>query len=459
MLRRLAISLCLTALFGCSGSDEPDAGTNPDATTTPRDGGVDTPDSGVAVDAGIGMDAATTPDAGPNDDNESFDEALDAMKNADRGVTGKIGWGGDRDYFSFAGTAGEFILVTTDSQPRFDGNQVDTVIRLYDSGQAQLAQNDDAVPRVDVNSELIYRIPADGTYYVEVLEFSDWNGDEPEGRDDFIYALRVQTLEDTNPRVTVATETGNDAASATALGIDETFGLLCGDYADASDVDVFTVGHDRADGSLAFDMMPPGTDGHGSTTPVGTVWITDATGMDVIARRDFGTEDVDFSPSIPAGDYLLWLQHPGGTAGANDFYAVKTFVQTENDPEVEPNNDLATAEVRPLAARTDGSRASFVLSHLPDGDVDYFAVVPADGEMLTVVCGSAVNGSGVQGLRVRLLDAQGQVVAEATEPADDLARIEDQTVTSTAYVALDKTGQDPAVSGDFVRCGIIAATE
>ena len=51
------------------------------------------------------------------------------------------------------------------------------------------------------------------------------------------------------------------------------------------------------------------------------------------------------------------------------------------------------------------------------------------------------------------------MIAEATEQADDLARINDQTVTSTTFIALDKSGQDPQVSGNWVRCGIFADDE
>ena len=64
---------------------------------------------------------------------------------------------------------------------RDDPEMIDTVITLYDGSMNQIAENDDAIPRFNTDSELVIHVPAAGTYYVEVQEFSDWAGEDPEG--------------------------------------------------------------------------------------------------------------------------------------------------------------------------------------------------------------------------------------------------------------------------------------
>lgn len=458
LARILLVSLAGLAC-ACSGTDEPadggaDAGVV-DVGTSPEDSGA--VDTGPTDTGSVTQDAGA-PDAGFDDNNDDLDEAFDARKNTDAGVRAVLAIPGDRDYYFFDGTEGEFVLVYTDSRALADGTRVDTVIRLYDEAKNQVAENDDAVPRIDVDSEIIYRLPATGRYFVEVLEWSDWAGETPEGGVGYTYSLLVRTVNANNPGITLETEAGNDAASAITAALNQGAGLICGGFSDASDVDVYRFTQAGA-ARLAFQIMPAGTDGHGATTPVGNVWLTDPSGANVIARLDVSGDTTSFSPAVPPGEYLLWLQHPGGAAGSNDFYAFKTLSLVENDPEVEPNDRRAIADARTLEPReTQMDRAAFVLARLPDGDVDYFSVVPAANETITVACGSRTAGSGVQGLTVQLQDAQGAEIASATEPADALALITDATVTSSVvFIKLSKTGQDADLSADFVRCGIVAS--
>ncbi len=456
--RMMVLSLAGFA-FACSGDDtDTDAGAADAAVdagvadTGPADTGP--ADTGPA-DTGVVIPDAGMPDTGPGgDSNDGFDEAFDARKNTNNGFRAAIAEPGDRDYYFFEGTEGEYVRVFTNTAAAPNGDRVDTVIRIYDNAEVQVAENDDAVPRVSVDSEIIYRLPADGRYFVEVIEWSDWAEEALKGQPNFAYQLQVRTVNANNPGTTIETEAGNDAASAIPAVLNQNVGLICGTFADNADVDVYAFTQ-PAEGYLYFEMMPAGTDGHGATSPIGNVWLTDASGMDIMARLDMSGDTTNFSPAVPAGDYLLWLQHPGMAAGSNDFYSFKPLIIGGNDPEMEPNDSRATAEPRMLTARPDQmDRANFLLANLPDGDVDYFAVEPVGNETLTVVCGSATAGSGVQGLTIEIQDGTGATLAMATEPADDLARITDQTVTSSVvYVKISKTGQDPVVSGDFVRCG------
>ena len=450
-LAPLLITLGLT-VTACSGGDSPDAttaDTGVDSGVAPRDSGTNDPvDSGV-VDSGVAGDG-----------NDSFDQAQDVGLDVNAGYPAAIDRPSDRDYYYFEGTAGTFVRVYTNSYLTNDGDRVDSVLRLYDAARSQVAENDDSVPRANVNSEIIYRIPADGRYYIEVLEWSDWAGDPPEGRPDFSYIVYARTVKDMDVGSTIEAERGNDAASAIGAELASRTGLVCGTFDAVDDVDVFhfTLGGEAADRYLHIESMPSGPMGYGSTTPIGQVWLTDATGADVIARADLSGEATAFMPSTELGDYLLFVQHAGGGAGANDFYAFKPFLYAENTPETEPNDTFEAAEPRALTFReAQMNRADFILAHVPDGDVDYFKVSPAANETLTVVCGSRTLGSGVQGLSVTLLDDLGATLATATETETEALRLEDQVVTSTSVVVrLSKTGQAADVSGDYVRCGLFA---
>lgn len=456
-IARLVLVPLASLGFACSGGEDPadgglDAGVNDTGAIAGDSGSTDT---GPADTGTPPMDAGM-PDSGFDDNNDSIEEAFDARKNTDNGFRGALANPGDRDFYYFEGAEGEFVRVYTISTASADGSRVDTVLRIRDADENQLAENDDAVPRISVDSELIYRLPAAGRYYVEVLEWSDWAGETPTGAPNFTYTLQVRTVNDRNPGITIETEAGNDAASAIPIALNNGGGLVCGTFSDAADVDVYAFTQ-PSDGRMYIEMMPAGTNGHGGSA-AGSVWMTDATTDAVVARLDLSGETTNFSPAAPPGDYLLWVQHPGTAASSNDFYAYKPLTLTDNDPEVEPNDQRATADARVLEVRdAQMDRANFVLATLPGSDVDYFSVTPAANETISVVCGSATAGSGVQGLTVELQDSSGAVLATATEPADDLARIMDTTVTSSVvYIRLSKTGQDPVVTSTFVRCGIFA---
>jgi hypothetical protein len=97
----------------------------------------------------------------------------------------------DEDYYSFEGTAGDWIQIVTIANPEDDPALIDTVITLFDASMTQIAENDDSVPRINTDSEIITRLPATGTYYIQVQEFSTWMMETPEGGSTFTYQINV----------------------------------------------------------------------------------------------------------------------------------------------------------------------------------------------------------------------------------------------------------------------------
>ena len=148
-MRNLVLGLSAIALaaMGCDGGDTPDPMTDA--------GGNPGTDAGMMM----GTDAGSNPgtDAGPGGDgNDSFATAQDASSGE---VMGRISPAGDVDFYSFTGTAGQWLIVATEANPEDMDGMVDTVVTLFDSGMNQIAENDDAVPRVSTDSEIISSSP------------------------------------------------------------------------------------------------------------------------------------------------------------------------------------------------------------------------------------------------------------------------------------------------------------
>jgi putative hemolysin len=90
---------------------------------------------------------------------------------------------GDVDYYAFTGSAGDLVVVDIDA--RTMNSTLDSYLHLYDTdGVSQLTYNDD---HDDLDSYLEYILPADGTYYLMVRDFSHPN----EGGTDYYYTLRL----------------------------------------------------------------------------------------------------------------------------------------------------------------------------------------------------------------------------------------------------------------------------
>ncbi|MCX7824842.1 MAG: PPC domain-containing protein [Verrucomicrobiae bacterium] len=104
-------------------------------------------------------------------------------------VNGRIDQRGDVDVFSFEGRAGAEVVAEVHAR-RLD-SPVDSMLKLFDSSGRQLAMNDDHEDKGSglnthhADSYLRVRLPADGTYYVQMTETQRKGGPE------FAYRLRI----------------------------------------------------------------------------------------------------------------------------------------------------------------------------------------------------------------------------------------------------------------------------
>jgi hypothetical protein len=110
---------------------------------------------------------------------------------------------GDEDFFRFAGSAGDKVVIDIDA--RVNGSSLDSYVFLFDSdGTTVLAQNDDeASGRLD--SHFSHVLPHDGIYYVKVREYSHPN----EGGAAYFYTIHLLT-DDISPSAEI-TSPGHDS--------------------------------------------------------------------------------------------------------------------------------------------------------------------------------------------------------------------------------------------------------
>lgn len=422
---------------GCSdngGGGTTDAGTTGDATILLDTGG------GGEVDAG----------GEPSDDT-----IADAIAITGSSVMGAINPAEDVDFYSFSGTAGSWTAIATTANEEDDGDGVDTVVRLFGPDMQLIAENDDGLPRFSPDSELIVKLPTTGTYYVEVQEYSTWENaedpPEPAGSPDFTYELFVVPLAELDA-ITLDAETGNDAASATALELADNGVIAVGDFEADADVDAFSF----SSGTQTFAdlyLMPFGTTGDGSTASSANVWLTTAAAPDVILARIGTATDTDnlFTALAPSTDYILWTSTTD-SRGSNPFYVVKVTLMNGLNTETDDtaNGTIKGAQALPLD--TDG--IGYVVTSVGNDDTDYFSVAITGDGALTAFCDSSTYGSGVNYLQIALTNAAGDELDTSTETLENRALIDAYAIEAagTYYLRVRKTGQSPEIAGTMAYC-------
>jgi len=494
---------------GC-GSSSDDTSDTSGTTTSGAGGGASTSTTtggtGGAGGAGGGQSSSVTTTTGGSTTGDNDNSMADASDYELASSTvqgsgladGEFSPVGDVDYYKFTGTKGQAVGLIVASQDlenaAFDPTFPDTILTLLSADGTEIALNDDPDPRFSNDSSLFTLLPADGDYYVTVQECWTYKNShpentaigcaDPEDKPNTAYQFFGYSIEPTDS-VTRNEEKGNDAASATAMTYGQNtsgqyyISQVFGTFSSETDVDVFaftppdqTVQNGRP--TTYWDVMMPGMPGNGSTTTPGKMYITTAADPSVRLAEVDGKLTPSLAPPLALGqDYLLFVEHPGTAAGANDFYFLQHYVGSSNNLEAE--GDAATgandtwAGAESLTASTSSSATStyyFFEGDLPPSgsgmDVDYVKfAVPAGMTQMKAGCVANYVGSGLTGLNIDLLQGDGTTsLGTGTEDAT-AATPTDAGVYSVAIPAgttelglkVTAASQGP-VLGKFYRCGV-----
>ncbi|MBN1335169.1 MAG: hypothetical protein JXB39_04355 [Deltaproteobacteria bacterium] len=237
-----ALSLVLLSslgllLLGCP-QDEPIDDTGPD----------DTPDDTANDDTG-------EPSVEPGDDIAgamalTFDEDGSAY------YEDATDPAGDRDFYFVQPPVGDVVLAFTDSYYTHGEVVCDTVIRLYDSAGTFIADNDDMPYRYwETDSGILWQATDAAGYYVEVLEWSDWDPESTgaEGGPTYEYGVTIAhfAINEWGPNDT-REEVEKSLAKTKGKGLyygnwfDEYTILFFGQIESAGDVDLYPLDYDHA---------------------------------------------------------------------------------------------------------------------------------------------------------------------------------------------------------------------
>ncbi len=117
-------------------------------------------------------------------------------------VKGYIDPPGDLDFFSFTGTADDFIRVDVDAAVL--GSTMDGFVTLVNSSGVVIAENDDEIFGARIDPLLETTLPASGTYFLIMDTFENHENNNPVGSPAHFYEFTVSKLA-TTPRLTHAT--------------------------------------------------------------------------------------------------------------------------------------------------------------------------------------------------------------------------------------------------------------
>ncbi len=437
---------------------------------------------------------------GPDTDGNTSCDTAELLDLAGMDVPSKLDpVASDRDYYKVDLVKGQAIYLGATSKPEEDPygeTYPDSVITLFSAdGKTQIAQNDDMSG--SNNSELLYLVPEDGTYCLEVSECGAVFGPDfcapAEGITNVDYTVSAFELSPMGALITVDAEPNETPAQGTPVKktsfpeggpVAGYQSIGWGAFSSVTDKDVyaFKVESDfpvdaNSRALCIFDFWAPaGPDGSGSTATNGVVVrVAAASAPDVtLAQTDMAVLDLTFGfPELPSltmpcdkgKDYLVFLSRPDGiTAGTNDFYFFSHVQAASNLVEKEPNNTTAQGlELEPTDDMTGYVTGITGNISAPGagGDGDIFVVpVPAGMGLASAYCTAERSGSGLRGLQVSLLDNNDAFLknGSSAEGQDHALWIDGAQIPAGATNVKLKViadAQDPAVTGTYYYCSLI----
>jgi hypothetical protein len=229
-------------------------------------------------------------------------------------VSGVVNPQPDFDYFSFPGTAGDLVSIDVDASG--DGCPLDPVLTLFSTNGTTVLKTNDDFPGKGIDSRVAAQLPATGTFFARVQDFSPPDTTCPDDGPGSFYTLHVD-------KAILETESNNSIVSANPAAI----GQYRGGVIAASDSDFYSFTAD-----FGTRILAEVTANRAGSTLNPTLSLQNASGFELKPSTDIGAGNVDslidFTfiapttgiPTLPATFYLRVTAASGAGAGA--FYVL-----------------------------------------------------------------------------------------------------------------------------------------
>jgi len=403
---------------------------------------------------------------------------------------------GENDVFSFQGQAGQVVRVAlTTPGAAYDVNAIDSIVSIHKASDGEVvAIGDDAIFANAFDSAVVTVLPETGAYYVLVRDCWSYSAERPDKEWGCYLPIAKTTtsytisVSDVTAATTVDPETGDTAADAVQLpvsGVSASTGALArGTFRNGTDVDVFRVtvptnlplssfgGHSfRAQLLIrAFAAGVSGPYGSGSTTPIGEIRVTTVDRPTTVIAR-VGAADLDQVIQVPVevgADYLVWVTPAADAAptGERDFYLFSVLPERSLPVEGDAANDTIAEATAPTDVFSDDSDTYYQISGdiaPTPADVDFFSFPIAETRrQVSVVCWAASLGSGVQGLTVTFMKADGTPLPNGTavdsqETPAIVNRVNMSTTDTQILLKVAAAGQAPDATATHYDCQVVVS--
>jgi hypothetical protein len=331
---------------------------------------------------------------------------------------GEINPAGDVDWYALQADGGELVKITVVTAEEEGG--IDSVVSVYTpSGKRHTWEDGHPAGNVSGADSMCFTyLPTAGTWYIKVEDQGSFYEEDPVGGPGEAYTLRVEEVDASIDEPDSALEAGF-AYGALDTDTFYTVPVLITEPGDSDWV--------------SFDLPAAGTptylirNAHEEESElVAVVTMRNADGDEVLRATDPTASAPALLPSPAGTRYVVGVTDAAGY-GSGDHWTWITVLLRDplgNAPEVEPNDDTATATPLDLEDQEPSSGhwwRAYVRGAVDSGDdADLYSFdATFDGAYVSVYIGAGDYG-GLLVPRVELLDASGAVIAsvDSTESGD-----------------------------------------
>ncbi len=403
------------------------------------------------------------------DRSNSFSEAEDiavSTSDEDNSVTGHINTAGDKDYWRYVSTGGEFIQASIDrhdiaeDHPE-DEPKPDLFITLYDPDGIVVTSADNYANGgsvSDADSVIYAYLSRAGDYVIVVEDVYARNGEEGLSGPEYNYRLEVSRRVGTDGLESSIEEPIRlDGSGSTGIQMTSTSWRTVGVLIDEpGEVDYIAVLFDNDNLDPLIDKDPDGnpytwTDGllkvagvedletGSDATPM--VTLLSPEDVEVAHSEDVGPTNTMKYPAITSGQWIIAATDANGGGGPNHWFYLLLNADNKGDNipwEVEENGMASVATPIPTTDTTNPRGKAFSQGAIQGfvneaGDNDWFSMsAPADnagdidGEpaQWVVVCANSHLWGAASSPRITVYDASGSVLGEAETDPDGNPNVE-----------------------------------